>query len=86
MPQLDAALRRRRMSLDAVSTTSRTRLAVEAGIVVGTNKNAAATATAMQQGNAAGNVSLDRPATIAGIAVPYYLQRVTAGGASLQMM
>ena len=42
MPQLDAVLRRRRMSLDAVSTTSRTRLAVEAGIVVGTNKNAAA--------------------------------------------
>ena len=87
MPQLDAMLRRRRMSLDAVSTTSRTRLAVEAGIVVGTNKGAAATATAraMQQGNAAANVCMDRPATIAGIAIPYYLQRVTAGSVSFQM-
>ena len=86
MPQLDDVLRRRRMSLDAVSTTSRTRLAVEAGIVVGTNKGAAAaTATAMQKRrNGAANGSLDsQPATIAGIGIPYYLQRVTAGGARL---
>lgn len=86
MPQLDAVLRRRRLSLDAVSTTSRTRLAVEAGIVVGTNKGAAAaTATVLRKWrNGAANGCLDsRPATIAGIGIPYYLQRVTAGGARL---